>query len=174
MNQPATPITDDRIAALIDHAEEALYWLRNGGEDDPYLTVTDEQMDAQRAEAKRTGGDWSPEIRIEVADGCHFCTVADNGEGEPCFNTAEQIAGAGKLIADLVEVIEALRANNITAMDPVAICEHLRGRCDGLFMFMNAKLGTIDYAGGNIRGAKARLDDAVKSQRQNPALGSVL
>lgn len=53
----------------------------------------------------------------------------------------------------------------LAALSSVDLCEVLRCRHTGLFVFMNSKDWTIDYAGGDLRGAKARLDEAVRSQK---------
>lgn len=51
----------------------------------------------------------------------------------------------------------------LAALDPVAICEHLRTRFKGLFVFMNGEDGTISFHGGDLTGAKARLSEAYAS-----------
>lgn len=53
--------------------------------------------------------------------------------------------------------------NCIDELDPVTVCEHLRKRFAGLFVFMNGKEGTISYHGGDLTGAKSRLAEAYKS-----------
>lgn len=70
------------------------------------------------------------------------------------------------VLREQLAAAEKFRTDGLAAMDPIAICEHLRTRFKGLFVFMNGEGGTIDFAGGDLHGAKARLAEAVKNQKE--------
>lgn len=112
-------ITPGDHSELLKRADDAIYLLRNGGEDDPY--VVDRPVDIDH-ENEHDEGD----TRIEVADGQDWCIVPAN-EGQPEIGTAHAIAGAGKLIYDLrAALVSAVHANERDRVRLVVHLESLR------------------------------------------------
>jgi hypothetical protein len=91
--------------ALLQRALSAVYALRNGGADDPYVISRPPEIDDTDAQSVDQDDDGS--TRVAVADDITFCIVPAY-EGAVQLDTAHQIAGAGKLIADLVTEIQRL------------------------------------------------------------------
>lgn len=88
--------------SLAERVATAIYFLRNGDDDDPYVVKRPTNIDNNN-----DNDDGSTHVR--VADDCAFCTVHAN-EGQPMIGTAEAIAGAGKLISDLnAKYLQAVR-----------------------------------------------------------------